>query len=183
MHSPSSNARVLFEVQPPSFIPRPFRTQHSEFRNQMARRRQAREAALQLLYQRDINPDTTELIAHETLRGLVESPEMREFAWTLYEGTLAQRNSLDKQIASVADNWRIDRMAATDRNILRMGIFEMQAIQTPPPVVIDECIELAKQFGNEQSGKFVNGILDRLNPEPKQRLEDDSSPSETPSND
>ena len=130
----------------------------------MARRRQAREAALQLLYQNDINPDTTEQNARETLQGLVSSQAMREVAWQLYEGTLTERDTLDSQIEKVAEHWALNRMAATDRNVMRMGIFEMQTIQTPAPVVLDECIELAKQFGGKESGKFVNGILDQLNP-------------------
>jgi transcription antitermination protein NusB len=136
----------------------------------MARRRQAREAAFQLLFQHDINPETTEETARETLGELLPSSVMREFAWQLYKGTLTARDALDAQIEGVADNWELNRMAATDRNLVRMGIFEMQTIETAAAVVIDECIELAKEFGGKESGKFVNGILDQLNPTPSKPL-------------
>ena len=130
----------------------------------MAQRRKAREAALQLLYQKDVNPDVSEAVAREMLGEILEVDALSDFAWQLYTGTLAARPELDEQIQTVADNWSLQRMAPTDRNVLRMGMFEMRAIKTPAAVVLDECIELAKAFGSEQSGPFVNGVLDKLIP-------------------
>lgn len=130
----------------------------------MAGRRQARIAALQLLYQVDLLPDTTSEMAESMLEELVSDPDLRKLAWQLYTGTLAERNKIDQQIQSVAVNWRVSRMSSTDRNVIRMGIYEMTVLQTPGPVVMDECIEIAKEFGTAQSGQFVNGILDKLKP-------------------
>lgn len=130
----------------------------------MAQRRKAREAALQLLYQKDVNPDVSEAVAQEMLGEILEVDSLSDFAWRLYTGTLAERSELDEQIQAVADNWSLQRMAPTDRNVLRMGMFEMRAVNTPAAVVLDECIELAKAFGSEQSGTFVNGVLDKLIP-------------------
>jgi len=130
----------------------------------MAQRRKAREAALQLLYQKDLNADISEAVAREMLDEILEVDRYREFAWQLYSGTLEARVELDEQIQSVADNWSLLRMAPTDRNLLRMGVFEMMTVATPAPVVLDECIELAKAFGSQHSGAFVNGVLDKLIP-------------------
>jgi len=130
----------------------------------MAQRRKAREAALQLLYQKDLNADISEAVAREMLDEILEVGGYREFAWQLYSGTLAARAHLDEQIQAVAENWSLLRMAPTDRNLLRMGVFEMMTVKTPAPVVLDECIELARAFGSQQSSSFVNGVLDKLIP-------------------
>jgi N utilization substance protein B len=130
----------------------------------MAQRRKAREAALQLLYQKDLNADISEAVAREMLTEILEVDAYREFAWELYSGTLAARADLDEQIQAVAENWSLLRMAPTDRNLLRMGVFEMMTVKTPAPVVLDECIELARSFGSQQSAAFVNGVLDKLIP-------------------
>jgi len=136
----------------------------------MARRRQAREAALQLLYQRDMNPDTSQHAARESLDELLPVQELREFSWQIYVGTTSQLAEIDEQIIQAADNWSLSRMAPTDRNVIRMGLYEMTSMQTPAAVVLDECIELARDFGNAASSAFVNGILDRLMPQ------DDAAP-------
>lgn len=128
----------------------------------MARRRQAREAALQLLFQRDLNPDTSQYVAKESLDDLLPKQELREFAWQLYAGTLERQAEIDEKILAVAENWSLSRMAPTDRNVIRMGFYEMTAMGTPVPVVLDECVELARDFGNASSSSFVNGILDKL---------------------
>lgn len=130
----------------------------------MARRRQAREAALQLLFQRDLNPDTSQYVAKESLDDLLPKQELREFAWQLYVGTLEQQAEIDEKILAIAENWSLSRMAPTDRNVIRMGYYEMTVMGTPVPVVLDECIELARDFGNAASSSFVNGILDKLVP-------------------
>ncbi|MDA0807159.1 MAG: transcription antitermination factor NusB [Planctomycetota bacterium] len=131
----------------------------------MARRRQARTAALQLLYQRDVNPEIDQHIAHEMLDELVETEDLREFAWQIYTGTLSIAEEVDRKIQAVSENWRVSRMSPTDRNIIRMGVYEMTMMGTAPAVVLDECIEIAREFGSVQSGQFVNGVLDKMIPE------------------
>lgn len=85
------------------------------------------------------------------------------FAQELVQGTLGNREKIDDLIRGQADNWRLERMPAVDRNVLRLAIYEMLfETDTPKLVVVDEAIELAKKFGSEQSGRFVNGLLDGL---------------------
>ena len=85
------------------------------------------------------------------------------YAQRLVEGALLRREEIDELIRSQADNWRLERMPAVDRNILRLAVFEMLTEEDVPKlVVVDEAIELAKKFGSEQSGRFVNGLLDGL---------------------
>ena len=110
----------------------------------MARRRQARTTALQLLYQRDVNPEIDQQIAHEMLDELVETEDLREFAWQIYTGTLSIAEEVDRKIQAVSENWRVSRMSPTDRNIIRMGVYEMTMMGTAPAVVLDECIEIAR---------------------------------------
>jgi len=89
--------------------------------------------------------------------------EVRAFAESLVEGVIRERAALDVIIAEAAENWRIERMAVVDRNILRMAVFELaKAPSTPAVVVLDEAIEVGKKYGSEQSGAFVNGILDAI---------------------
>lgn len=131
----------------------------------MARRTQAREVALQLLYQLDVNPD----VGAETLRAQIreqlhEDEAIERFCWHLVSGVLEARRMLDAKIEEVAENWTLNRMAVTDRNALRIGAFELLCTDTPHRVVIDEAIELARRFGAVNSPQFVNGILDRLVP-------------------
>ena len=86
-----------------------------------------------------------------------------QYAQTLVRGTVDHREQIDELIRSQADNWRLERMPAVDRNVLRLAIYEMlYETETPKLVVVDEAIELAKKFGSEQSGRFVNGLLDGL---------------------
>jgi N utilization substance protein B len=89
--------------------------------------------------------------------------EVKEFAQGLVEGVTRDRETLDGIIAGSAENWRVSRMAAVDRNILRLAVYEMTRLpETPPVVVLDEAIEVGKKFGSEQSGAFINGILDAV---------------------
>jgi len=89
--------------------------------------------------------------------------DVKLFAEELVAGVIGERERLDAIIASTSDNWRIERMAVVDRNILRMAVFEMGRYPaTPPVVVLDEAIEVGKKYGSEQSGAFVNGILDAI---------------------
>ncbi len=128
----------------------------------MARRSRAREAAFQVLYQDDLNPPGNPAAGDALLKRRLDSEELVEFARSLVAGVRRHRAELDKTFARIAENWSLDRMASTDRNVLRLGAFEILHTDTPHRVAIDEAIELAKRFGSAQSGQFVNGILDRL---------------------
>jgi transcription antitermination protein NusB len=89
--------------------------------------------------------------------------EVKSFACELVEGVIHEREVLDRIIAGSAENWRIERMAVVDRNILRMAVFELARLpDTPPVVVLDEAIEVGKKYGSENSGAFLNGILDAI---------------------
>lgn len=128
----------------------------------MARRSRARETALQLLYRQDLNPSSNLETAGEFIEERLPDQASRDFCWQLFTGTLEWRNVIDTQIERVAANWSLKRMAPTDRNVLRLGTYELLYTETPNRVVIDEALELAKKYGNQQSSQFVNGILDQL---------------------
>ena len=128
----------------------------------MARRSRAREVALQALFQEDLNPrESSEQIAPFISSRLADD-ELREFATSLVLGVLRNQQELDALLESKADNWSLTRMAATDRNVMRLGAFEIRYTDTPERVAIDEAVELARRFGSAQSSQFVNGILDKL---------------------
>ena len=128
----------------------------------MSRRSRAREVALQALFQEDLNPrDSRDQIA-PFLHSRLNDEKLREFAMTLVLGVLRNLAELDVLLESKADNWSLGRMAATDRNVLRLGAFEIRYADTPDRVAIDEAVELAKRYGSAQSSQFVNGILDKL---------------------
>ena len=129
----------------------------------MRKRSKSREYALQVLYQVDIahtQPD-------ESLEGFwayhTVSPDVKAFTTRLVQGTLTHLGEIDGLIATHASNWDIDRMAVVDRNILRLGAYELLHVEeVPEKVCLNEAVELAKRFGNEESSKFVNGILDAI---------------------
>jgi transcription antitermination protein NusB len=129
----------------------------------MSMRSRSREIALQALYQLD-QPAAPDL---DQVRGFIirraPTDEQAEFAVALVEGACEHRARVDQLLTDAAENWALDRMPAVDRNILRLGAFEMLLYpDTPPKVAIDEAIELAKRFSTSQSGAFVNGVLDKL---------------------
>ncbi|MDG2380156.1 MAG: transcription antitermination factor NusB [Pirellulaceae bacterium] len=127
----------------------------------MPRRSRAREVALQVLYQDDLNPSHSMSASDDFLRSrLNHNKELVEFGQSLVSGTRRNRPELDILLVSQADNWSLQRMAATDRNILRMAAFEILYSETPGRVAINEAVELAKRFGSKNSAQFVNGILD-----------------------
>lgn len=130
----------------------------------MSRRSRAREVALQILFEDDVNPRATVGELTSFVKSRLNSPEMEEFCLSLILGVRRNQSELDAQLNEVAQNWSVGRMAATDRNVLRLGAFELQFTETPYKVVINEAIELAKRFGNANSALFVNGILDKLKP-------------------
>ena len=131
----------------------------------MPRRSDARKISLQMLYLLDINPDAPQQLIHETIVKQLSTEELREFAQQLVSGVREHVLEIDQLIEDVAQNWRIERMAPADRNTMRLAIFEMHHLGTPSPVAINEAVELAKEFGAENSAGFVNGIVDRLAPE------------------
>ena len=132
------------------------------------RRTRAREIALQLLFQFDLRGQTYEQELGRDVASLCAEAsdgdeEVRSFAVRLVEGTLRLRPELDERLRGVTRNWELKRMAAVDRNVLRMAIFELaQCADVPPKVTINEAIELGKKFSTANSGAFINGILDRV---------------------
>lgn len=130
----------------------------------MTRRTRGREIALQLLYQHDLNgvqpPAAVKLFIERRLRA---QPKLWDFARGLVDGVRENQARIDSAITTVAENWRIDRMAAIDRNILRLGAYELLCCaDIPDKVAINEALELAKRYSTAQSSKFVNGVLDRM---------------------
>jgi len=130
----------------------------------MGRRRQARELALQLLYELDVrgesDPGTTAdaFWARQTV-----AEDVRAFADTVVRGTKAHQAKIDELISRFAEHWDLDRMAVADRNILRAGIFELLwGTDVPPKVAINEALDIARKFSTEESTRFINGLLDRV---------------------
>jgi N utilization substance protein B len=128
----------------------------------MLRRHRAREVALQVLYQDDLNPGANPRLADEFIAHRLRGPDLVEFARSLVAGVRLHRPELDQLLERTADNWSLRRMAATDRNILRLGAYELLHTLTPGRVAINEAVELAKRYGTGHSAPFVNGILDRF---------------------
>lgn len=129
----------------------------------MGSRREGREAAVQFLYQRDLNAGANAETITEFWELRPANKQVREFGLNLAQGVLEKQEAIDEKIRQVASNYDLHRIAAVDRNILRIAIYEMLFCPDVPPVVsINEAIEIAKRFGSEDSGRFVNGILDRV---------------------
>lgn len=154
----------------------------------MGKRREARERAVQFLFQHDLNPpddlaqaleefwssQRAAAIAEDKGKAnwgqpvelpppTAEEAETRLFAEPLIRGTIEHRDQIDEQIRTHVKNWELHRIAAVDRNILRLAIYEMLHRQDIPPVVsINEAVDIAKKFSTQESGKFVNGILDKI---------------------
>ena len=138
----------------------------------MTKRSRAREVALQLLFQRDHNPGVSREAIEQFARERLHDVGLRQFCLGLYDGVVAHGQEIDERLAAAAENWRLPRMAGVDRNILRLGAFELlHGADTPTTVALDEAIELARRYGSADSPGFVNGVLDRLRQGP------DSSPA------
>jgi len=130
----------------------------------MRKRTKARECALQILYQIDITKNDCRFCLDDywNVNGDTEQ-SIVEFANELVKGTVENVSKIDGVISSYATNWSIDRMAVVDRNILRMATYELLfRMEIPPKVSINEAVDIAKKFGDKDSGKFVNGILDKI---------------------
>ena len=117
---------------------------------------------MQILYQEDLNPGGDPALIELFVERRLQSTEVRVFATSLINGVRRNLTELDSRLEQIADNWSLLRMAATDRNILRLAVYEIVFTGTPGRVVINEAVELAKRFGSTQSSRFVNGILDRV---------------------
>jgi N utilization substance protein B len=158
----------------------------------MVRRSRAREVVLQLLFQWDQNPTpvprrAVERFARERLLG---DAAMVAYCLALYDGVVAHKPRLDPLLTAAATNWRLSRMMPADRNVLRLGAYELHFDPNPPPleVVLNEAIELSRRFGSADSPAFVNGVLDRIGkartadrPEPKTVVAaEDNRPATTP---
>lgn len=140
----------------------------------MGLRRKAREASLQLLYEMDLGHKTAaEILSEdrhfwqrglwEELDGAEDSASMMPFVRQIVEGVGQNVREIDRLIESHSTHWKISRMAIVDRNILRMAVFEILYCQDiPPSVSINEAIEIAKRYGTEESGAFINGVLDHI---------------------
>lgn len=133
----------------------------------MGKRRDGRTLAVQFLYQQEVGPtqkveEGLELFLH------MSGPEdkVRDFALPLIHGVMKHKSSIDETLKKVSDNWDLQRMAPVDKNIIRLALYEMHFCPEVPPVVaINEAIEIAKTLSSFESGKFVNGILDRARKE------------------
>ncbi len=129
----------------------------------MTRRSRAREVALQVLFQDDLNPGLNPGRADLFLQARLQQDEqLIGFARELVSGVRRHRGELDARLSNIAENWSIHRMTATDRNLLRLAAFEILFSDTPDRVAINEAVELAKRYGTASSSQFVNGILDQL---------------------
>lgn len=142
------------------------------------KRRQAREIAVQSLYRMEMNEISVREAVQNVLEQMISEREYEEnktiahpeeseltFVYTLVEGVLEHQALIDTKILSALQGWEMDRLSRVDRQILRVAVFEMQYVeddQTPPKVIINEAIDLAKSFGVEESGKFVNGVLGKM---------------------
>ncbi len=128
----------------------------------MSQRSRARDVAFQVLYQEDLNPRTSPADGDALIKSRLDSDNLVGFAMELVTGVRCMRDELDARIEQAADNWSLHRMAATDRNVIRLGAYEILYADTPDRVAVNEAVELSKRFGSGKSAQFVNGILDRL---------------------
>ena len=135
----------------------------------MAARHRSRKRALQVLFEWDQRREDIDQAIHHYYDSLhsaetesEERPKTDRFMEELVRGTVAKIESIDEVIRERAEHWRIERMAAVDRNILRLAVFEMQQGVVPGAVIIDEALELARQFSGDESIPFLNGVLDAI---------------------
>ena len=115
---------------------------------------------MQMLFQSEMSPQDTKKLEAKFWKSAKAADTTREFANALFEGAAREIAGLDEVIAKHTNNWRLDRLAAIDRAILRLGIYELRQGETPARVVINESVELAKKFSSEDASAFINGILD-----------------------
>lgn len=136
----------------------------------MGKRRKSRESALQVLYQLDVTKQEGPKAITQWETNFSSSEGTDEFAERIVLGVLDHGQEIDQLIERFSKNWRLDRMNLVDRNILRMAIFELlYCNDIPPKVTLNEAVDLGKRYGSEDSGSFINGILDRIQKEAIQK--------------
>jgi N utilization substance protein B len=123
-------------------------------------RRKSREFALQMLFEWDMTRQEPTRVEKLFWKSAPAADQTRKFANQLLEGAVAQADSNDQLVSRLSENWKLDRLATVDRNILRLAIYELRAGTAPVKVVIDEALELAKKFSSEGAPAFLNGVLD-----------------------
>jgi N utilization substance protein B len=128
----------------------------------MSLRHKAREFALQMLFQWEMSPQEPARLEEKFWRSARAAESTRTFANQLFEGAAVDAAALDGLIAKHAENWRLERIAAIDRAILRLAAYELREGETPAKVVLDEAVELAKTFSSEDASAFINGVLDSI---------------------
>jgi N utilization substance protein B len=129
----------------------------------MGARSTGREAALQMLFALEAGGAAPTRVVAMYWRETPGAPEGREYADQVVLGVAGELVAVDEAIRKASTNWRLERMARVDRNVLRLGAWElMHQADVPRAVILDEAVELAKRFGSEDSGAFVNGVLDRV---------------------
>jgi N utilization substance protein B len=129
----------------------------------MGKRRKARESTLQILFQLEFNDLDVEKAFQVYWKDKKASKEIKNYCRWLIKGVISHQESIDRNIQSVSEHWRLARMPVVDRNILRMAVFELLYEEdVAPAIVINEAIEIAKKFSGEQAAMFINGVLDTL---------------------
>lgn len=129
----------------------------------MGARTTAREAALQLLYAAEAAGEPEDVVVREYWRQTPGDAEGRKYADALFFGILEKKEHIDACISQASENWRVERMTPVDRNLLRIGTYELAFVpEVPRAVVIDEAVEIAKRYGTLESSKFINGVLERV---------------------
>jgi N utilization substance protein B len=129
----------------------------------MGARSTAREAALQMLFALDTTGNDVDQTIYDYWRETPGDPEGKAYANELVTGVMSVINDLDSRIGGASAHWRVERMTRVDRNVLRLGVYELlYRLDVPRAVALDEAVELAKRFGAEDSGAFVNGVLDQV---------------------
>lgn len=128
----------------------------------MSLRSKGREFAMQMLFQWEMSPQDTAKLEAKFWRAAKAADATRAFANQLFEAVAKDTAPLDEIIRKYSENWRFERLAAIDRAILRLAVHELRAEETPPKVVLNEAVELAKRFSSEEAAGFVNGILDTV---------------------
>jgi len=127
----------------------------------MGKRRKARESTLQILFQLEFNDSELENLFKSFWQKKKAAKEIKDYSRWLVQGIVSHRERIDRLIQSVSENWRIDRMALVDRNVLRIAVFELlYEERIAPAIIIDEAIEISKKYSSEEAATFVNGILD-----------------------
>ena len=129
----------------------------------MSTRRRAREIVLQLLYEADVNEVRDSEDSRRFIRSRMQGRKaLTQFACKLLNGTIERRDEIDVYLAKLATHWTLPRMPVVDRNVLRLGAYEILFAETPSRVAVNESVVLAKRYGDKNSPRFVNGVLDRL---------------------